>query len=115
MILKIACAGFGSAHVLLETETLMKAVWLFLISAALLIFGVWLTFNALQGTANVNMAWPLSQCSFQISGVAKGGVVPAAILLLFFSVVLFISGLIATIKMAMRPAVESSIARGKSS
>jgi len=91
----------------------MKAVWLFVISAALLLFGVWLLFNQFHGSMNINAGWPLSACKFQMSGMAQGGGVAAALVLLLLSAVLFISALISTINMSMRPPAPPSTPTSK--
>lgn len=92
----------------------MKAVWLFLLSAALLLFGVWMLFNQFHGSMNINVAWPLSAFQFRMSGEATGGGVAAALFLVLLSAVLFLSALIATVHMAMRPPVRQNTSDEKS-
>lgn len=93
----------------------MKAIRLLLVAAALLIAGVWSVFAKFNGNANLSLGLPLSACTFDITGSAKGVWVVVALLLLLGAAVNFIAGLISAIAGHMRrPAGElASVDAGK--
>jgi len=57
---------------------------------------------------NLSLGWPLSACSFQLSGATSGGWVVAALLLLLGAAVAFVWALIVAIAAHIRPPRASS-------
>lgn len=80
----------------------MKAIRLLLVAAALLIAGLWSVFTNFNGHTNLSLGLPLSACTFDITGSAKGVWVVVALVLLLGAAVNFIAGLIAAIASHMR-------------
>ncbi|MBZ5513008.1 MAG: hypothetical protein LAN70_17820 [Acidobacteriia bacterium] len=80
----------------------MKAISRFIIALLLLIAGLWTLLANFAGNMNLNVAWPLSSCSFEVSGSAKGVRVVAALALLVAAVFAFLWALISAIARRLR-------------
>ena len=80
----------------------MKTIRLLLVAAALLIAGLWSVFAKFNGNTNLSLGMPLSACTFEVTGSAKGGWVMVALVLLLGAAVAFVGGLISAVASHMR-------------
>lgn len=76
----------------------MKTAAWFIISELLLILMIALVFSKWQGSVNFSFAWPLSGCTFNITGGAQGGRVLLAFASAILTIATFVAGVIRLIK-----------------
>jgi hypothetical protein len=74
----------------------MKPIRLFIVSAALLILGVWTLLAKFKGNIDIHLGWPLSDTTLQVTGAAAGGWVMAGLLLLVAAALAFLWALAAS-------------------